>query len=328
MKRILAIWLFVGIIVLLPACQSTPEEPVVIQKDMEQMIEKAQATVSPEIEKQSLVTRYAIKEHIDKEMTEADGKLVIHIDADVRVPDTDTVPIVRVKPGRFSQETVASLFSLLCGDTPMYEVRDVYTKAEIDEAIVRCRELQRENPGTGRDYESEIARYVEQYDSAPEKIEEVLTDGTLKENVIYIDEDNEEGFLGNNTIVEAKSVPSDVFWEKGKYFSVWNYSDQTEPIIVEINDPYETEKKGEYTLDPTYSSHMTYTDYDRCFEWDYQDMRYLNEDGPVPEEAQQYLTTNADAGEGGCGELFYRGRRYRFAFRIYCLSASVPKMTT
>jgi len=291
MKKIVYIVLSSIIItVLLAGCQSTPDKPVVIQKDMEQMIEKAQTTVSPEIKKQSLVTRYAIKEHIDKEMTEADGKLVIHIDADVHVPDSDIIPIVRVKPGRFFQDTVTSLFSLLCGDTPMYEARDAYTKAEIDAAIIRCRELQSENPGTGRDYESEIARYVDQYESAPEVIEDIESDGTLKDNIIYADRENQEGFLGNNTILRAKSVPADMFWEKGKYFSIWNYSDQTEPIEVVINDPYEGVDR-EIMMDPRYSSDITYVDYGRDLDWDYQDIRYLNEDDLVSEEAKQYLTT-------------------------------------
>jgi hypothetical protein len=215
------------------------------------MIEQAQASVSPDIKEQPLTVRYAIKEHIDKDMTEADGKLVMHIDADVRVPDADALPIVRIKPGRFSQETVSAVFSSLCGDTPMYDVRNVYTKAEIDEAVLYCREKQSKDPGFGRDYEAEIAKYTDKYDSAPEEIEEKPSDGMLKENAVYSDRENKEGFLGNNTVLEARSVPADMFWEKGKYFRVWNYSDQTEPIEVSVNDPYEGIDRT-YTSDPSY----------------------------------------------------------------------------
>jgi hypothetical protein len=310
--------------VFLAGCQPTPETDIVVQKDLEQMIDMAQATVSPEIEKQSLVTRYAIKEHIDNEMTEADGKLVIHIDADVRVPDTDIVSIVRVKPGKFSQETVTSLFTLLCGDTPMYQTRDVYTKAEIDAAIVRCRELQSENPGTGRDYEAEIARYVDQYESAPEVIEEIPSDGTLEENAIYADSETQEGFLGNNTMLEARSVSSDMFWEKGKLFYVWNYSDQTEPVEVVINDPYEGTDR-EITMDPSYSAYMTYVDYDRDFEWSYEGMRYVGADDAVPEEAQPYLSTTP-MGAKEIAERFFTEAQIPFCVQdILLIGSDTPE---
>ena len=145
MKRIIGILLVTIVSVLLVSCQATPEKEIVVQKDMEQMIEKAQATVSPEIEKQSLVTRYAIKEHIDNQMSEADGKLKISIDADVFVPDTDVIPMVSVQPGRFSQETVSALFSALCGDTPMYETRNEHTKEEIQQVILETKKI------TGKD---------------------------------------------------------------------------------------------------------------------------------------------------------------------------------
>ena len=279
--------------VLVTGCQATPEKEVVVQKDMEQMIEKAQATVSPEIEKQSLVTRYAIKEHIDNQMSEAEGKLKISIDADVFVPDTDIIPMVSVQPGRFSQETVSALFSALCGDTPMYETRNEHTKAEIDEAIIKLKELKSKAEGTGRDFDSEIEQLTEQYDSAPEEIEDVLSDGLLIEKEIYADVDSKEGYLGTNTIFTARSVPSDIMFSQGKFFFVYNNSDQTEPVEVTFVDPHEGQEWTD-TIPVIYNSSMTYIEYERQLEWSWDSMKYLEDEDPIPEEAKGVLNLTPD----------------------------------
>ena len=78
---------------LFSGCQATPDEPVVIGKDMEQMLEKAQDTQTS-AEAQNLSDQYGIPERLTKELSGADGKLSIHVDAPITVPEADRKSVV------------------------------------------------------------------------------------------------------------------------------------------------------------------------------------------------------------------------------------------
>ena len=123
---------------LLPAgCQPTPEQPIVMQKDMEQMLEKAQDTQSPAAE-QTLAERYGIPERLTEEWSGADGKLTIRIDAPIVAPE-HAMPIVRVRAEGFSQETATALFHhFMDGKTAVtYNPGPhVMTKADIEATIL------------------------------------------------------------------------------------------------------------------------------------------------------------------------------------------------
>ena len=56
-KTIGAIGTMLLVIGLFAGCQATPQQPIVIQKDTEQMIEKARETLPPEQEKLPLAQR-------------------------------------------------------------------------------------------------------------------------------------------------------------------------------------------------------------------------------------------------------------------------------
>ncbi|MBR4079345.1 MAG: hypothetical protein IKK29_03975, partial [Christensenellaceae bacterium] len=106
MKRailfITAIMMFAAVF---SGCQKTPESPIVVGKDQQVMIEKAEEELPPEVAKLPLTERYAVKEHLEKTVTELDGKLIIEVDADISVPAADKLPIVKVTPANFSQDT-------------------------------------------------------------------------------------------------------------------------------------------------------------------------------------------------------------------------------
>lgn len=110
-KTIGAIGTMLLVIGLFAGCQATPQQPIVIQKDTEQMIEKARETLPPEQEKLPLAQRYAVKEHLTKQIERETARLLIEVDADVCVPGTDAVGITHVVPANFSQETVSAFFS-------------------------------------------------------------------------------------------------------------------------------------------------------------------------------------------------------------------------
>ena len=110
MKKLIVLSLCATI--LLAACQPTPEKQVVIQKDMEQMIEKAIA--APEVqpaeevkqsdaakEKNPLYDKLGIPERWIAGDEALNGKFVIKADTDIALPEADKLPIVRVQAGRF-----------------------------------------------------------------------------------------------------------------------------------------------------------------------------------------------------------------------------------
>ena len=119
-----------GLLLLLIACQPTPEVDAVRKKNQSEMIEMAQAApetvpqrnevvhVQVEADAPDYRALYDIPEHLIQEITGAEGRLVVHIDADVQVPD-HAMPIVRVHPVDFSQEFVYRIWDRLIGDAPM-----------------------------------------------------------------------------------------------------------------------------------------------------------------------------------------------------------------
>lgn len=174
---------------LLPAgCQPTPEQPIVMQKDMEQMLEKAQDTQSP-AEEQTLAERYGIPERLTEEWSGADGKLSIRIDAPIAAPE-HAMPIVRVRAEGFSQETATALFHhFMDGKTAVtYNPGPhVMTKADIEATILLYKQqiadgtIEAQQMMTPEEAEEEIRRLEEEYRTAPAAADDepVVSDGAM-----------------------------------------------------------------------------------------------------------------------------------------------------
>ena len=124
MKRTLV---FLLALLLLIGCQKTPEQPLIVPKDQELMLEKAAATQAPA----EAYTPPAAPERWT--FDHGDGNFVIHADADVAVPDVP-LPMVWVRAEGLPQETVYRLFRLLSQGEEL-KLPHVQTKAEIEESI-------------------------------------------------------------------------------------------------------------------------------------------------------------------------------------------------
>ena len=189
MKRAISLMAAMLAAALLPAgCQPTPEQPIVMQKDMEQMLEKAQDTQSP-AEEQTLAERYGIPERLTEEWSGADGKLSIRIDAPITVPE-HAMPIVRVRAEGFSQETATALFHhFMDGKTAMtYNPGPpVMTKADIEATILLYKQqiadgtIEAQQMMTPEEAEEEIRRLEEEYRTAPAAADDepVVSDGAM-----------------------------------------------------------------------------------------------------------------------------------------------------
>ena len=185
-----------NLLLLLTACQPTPEVDAVRQKNQSEMIEMAQSTpetvpeprepVQVHVEAQAPDFRalYDIPEHLTHELTGAGGRLVVHIDADVKVPQR-AMPIVRVHPVDFSQEFVYQLWDKLIGDTEMYIESDERTKEVIEKQMEYYLSIANgeydngmETPEEARE---ELQRLQEEYRTAPEGKPPERADGTLQQ---------------------------------------------------------------------------------------------------------------------------------------------------
>lgn len=124
--------LFILILAMVSAfagCQPTPDKPVVVQKNMEQMIGQARETppTTPETANHSLAERLGAPESLRMELVSAQGKLKVHVDAVVTVPDVPAMPTVRVGMGAFTSEDVMRLYETLCGDAMPVDPYDTQT---------------------------------------------------------------------------------------------------------------------------------------------------------------------------------------------------------
>ncbi len=160
-------------VLMLSSCQATPEEPIVVGKDLQTMLDKA----ADKEENSPYISKLGIPEHLIHEFN--DGKVHVNIDAQITLPQTDTISVSRVAHGDFSQEQADTLWKTLLGDTPMYlRLNNVLTKAQIEQYILeqeRIKSIPDEQLDEGglikKEYaDIEIAYYEELYASAPEEI--------------------------------------------------------------------------------------------------------------------------------------------------------------
>lgn len=176
MKKIICLCLTLAMMTaVFSGCQQTPEVPIVIQKDTDILIEKAQTTPKVStMSEMSLAERYDMPAELSLTLNGADGKYTVMVDATIEVPTVNRLPILRVQASDFSQETVSMMFERLCGKYEMWEWQMERTKEDIEKQIML---LQYESslPDNQEDQalQESNARYIEQlqqaYLTAPEK---------------------------------------------------------------------------------------------------------------------------------------------------------------
>ena len=123
-------------IAILTACQATPEKPVVIQKDMEQMIEKAQE----DNESSEKLTALETPERFTVDLINAKENVIVTADCgNLFGPIPIKIPTATVNKQVFSQETADKLMELLLQGQTLYDMEgyEQMTKAEIQEKLVK-----------------------------------------------------------------------------------------------------------------------------------------------------------------------------------------------
>ena len=232
MKRILCTLMSIIMIASLVACQPTPDKPVVIQKDADRLLNSARNGAGEEW----LREQYGIPEHYQYEFKE--GKLSISVDARVIVPDSDRMPIYRVRQTAFTQEIVDSFYQELIGDTEMWLYQSP-SKEDILDQILRVKRQIAEieaNPQSADEYfdlafyESTLEELDELMELASDTVQQERADGQLRETYDIYWNTTYSGF-------EALQKPYKHFGENndtayGKQFSVRNDTEKNIFYII------------------------------------------------------------------------------------------------
>lgn len=218
-------------------CQKNPDSSIVVNKDMDQLIEKAQDTESGVTD----VTLMA-KEYDSYQTTLSDDSLhvKINVDAQVDIPEVSSLAVMRVKQHDITQEEVDRYLQFLIPGENLYDgsIETAKIKSDYEEQIrYRMNDLNNLQHDNNYDVMSaeiqhDIDRLQADYENAPETIslEAFQTDGKL------------------HTVQEfLATFPNSEFynWEKelnenGQILYVTNnkYNRERKNLYVQNNDNY------------------------------------------------------------------------------------------
>lgn len=118
MRNVVSLIIVLFIIFSVTACQPTPDEVFIIEKDTERMMEQASSE-----EGGTLPSTLGIPDANDVyEITDASGRVKVSVDAEIITPDADYLPIARVTGRSFTEQDVENIYNALCaGATPVSE---------------------------------------------------------------------------------------------------------------------------------------------------------------------------------------------------------------
>ena len=169
------------------ACQATPEEPIVVEKNQQAMLDAAAQTLEPVA---SLSEQVNAPAAYQTELVVSD-KFKLTADAQVIVPDADGMPIIRVKAADFTQPQVNGMIKALFKGQKIYETSEELSKEEINDMIINCNRVKTldEFAGQEESVDETIAQLEAIYDSAPEKRVYTESSGQLeKKEICDLDE--------------------------------------------------------------------------------------------------------------------------------------------
>ena len=90
----------------------------------------------------SLEERLDVPKRYESQVEDTKGKFKITIDADIILPKTDRIPLVRVEGRPFDQQTVDKAIAALFDDGKLYETESLnrQTKSEISEMLIELKQ--------------------------------------------------------------------------------------------------------------------------------------------------------------------------------------------
>jgi hypothetical protein len=188
-----------------------------VNKNDGKLEEKLEATKPPE----ATIEPYIAPAHWSD--TVKDEKLTIEIDTDVKLPDVDKYPVVKLEPATFTQQQVDDMVNYFAAGKKLY-LPHVKTKADYDEEIISLKQNLQEvlNGGDGETPES-IRSYIKEVErnqaAAPDNSPVIYTDTTLTYSRDY--ETGKEDIEGGKNYLYAMVENGD---GKDGGISVHNYA--------------------------------------------------------------------------------------------------------
>ena len=198
MKKIITVLLTAAMLLSLTGCASTPDSPIVVQKDNERL-ESAAAETSAEGRKPlselketaGADTAGADAQRYSFNYESKDGRVKISADADVILPDADKIPMYHLKAATFSDAEAKAIFDYLFHGKEPYRISGYpLTKSDADQILLEQKEELAKLEGDptyiqDADLRAEriemvkelIAGYEEIYDELPEQLDRESADG-------------------------------------------------------------------------------------------------------------------------------------------------------
>ncbi len=179
MKKIKLIYTVLVIMLIMTACRSTPEEPIVIDKGDDNMDFVQSNSISTSISSQ-------YPSSWTEKIQNNEGSDFIDINATVKFPAINSIPIICVKPHAFSQGEVENLVQYFSQGKPLYSTDETMTKSDIEMHVIELRGILEEakdgneDLGTPEEIQKQIDSLEEQYENAPETRNNTIVDSTLK----------------------------------------------------------------------------------------------------------------------------------------------------
>ena len=186
MKKIFLILLTAIMMISVVACQATPDEVVVVQKDTDRLIEKAE-----EDNGNKLADIEVPETNFVMSAEGAEGNLTINVDAKVSVPK-ENLPIARVSIAGFGEDEVKAYFNYLFPEEKPYVQVDFgatpMTKSKIEEQILYYKQciadgtIEDKTLLTEDEALEKIKELEEEYKTAPETApeqEKQVSDGSM-----------------------------------------------------------------------------------------------------------------------------------------------------
>lgn len=158
------------------ACQPTPEEPAIVQKESEIFLERAAQCGELDLT--------AVPQRFTYALENAEHGVSVAADARVHVLG-DRFPIVRVRAADVTQTYVDRLCELLLPNVEMYHVDSICTKAQVEKAIqeLASRRDAYAEQGQLALYERSMDKLEEEYRNAPLTHVPERSDKRLRETV-------------------------------------------------------------------------------------------------------------------------------------------------
>jgi len=233
MKRVIALLLILMTVIGTSGCQKTPESPIVVGKDHEQMIEQA---VSGEKTDDSAAQQVGAGERytIDEPLKNAARNLEVYIDAEVIAPSYSTVTTAKVGRHSFNEEECIQYVSALFDGQKTYSGEVLLTKKYMQDSILELKkELAIE---TDEEKKAQIQGSIEKYEMVLGTMPE--GEGMVETPVEFVEgesEDIETIFLvsdGSDGIYRTIEIRNDN--ELRSYGLLYQASENAYPSIVNL----------------------------------------------------------------------------------------------